>query len=302
MRTALLILHPRAHRHRDCPQLLDHLSQQFDLKIVASEYAGHTGSLVKEYAREGDGLVFTAGGDGTINEALNGWAESGFQSHLRFCPLPLGTGNDLLASIDPRLQKTQTFLHSSLSREIDADVGRVTYRNEAEIGHRYFCVGATAGFSAQVTQCRQEVANRLPGKLSYLYALVISFFFWKNRSMRVESEEGPLESQTFLNLNAANAKYYGGGMVSAPQADPFDGELDVVAMKLNLGQALLALPQNFRGDFHKVGGVDESRYRKAFTLTTEPPSPVQADGEVLGHTPMSVECLPGRLPLLLPSL
>ena len=298
----LLILHPRAHRHRQCKLLLEHLDQAFSLKLVKSEYPGHTGELVREFAEVGGGLVFTAGGDGTLHEAVNGWAAAGFRNDLRFCPLPLGTGNDLLASIDKRLQKIRTYLENPISLEKSADLGLVTYQMEGEVGQRYYCVGATSGFSAQVTQRREQLANKLPGKISYLYALFESFLFWKNRYMRVDSEETPMDSKTFLNLNAANVKFYGGGMVSAPKADPFDGELDVVAMNLSIFQALKALPENFRGNFGTVNNVEELRYQEPFTLHTEPPSPVQADGEMLGQTPMSVECRVGGLPLLLPEL
>ena len=103
-------------------------------------------------------------------------------------------------------------------------------------------------------------------------------------------------------FNAANVKHYGGGMVSAPGADPFDGALSAVSMNLTLKQALLALPENFRGRFERIKNVEQFLLKEPFSVDCQPVCPVQADGELLGQTPMRIECLPGKLPIILPSL
>lgn len=302
MSRSLLIVHPRANRRKHGDLLLRHLAKKFDLSTRESNYPGQTRELAREFLSEGKALLFTAGGDGTLHEALNGWADLGFPPGARFVPLPLGTGNDFLGSIDARLTKIQTYLTCPLTQFREADLGKVTYQSEVGEQSRYFCVGATAGFSAVVTARRAELATRIPGHLSYLLALFLSFAFWQNRSLRVESEEAPISSDVFLNFNAANVKHYGGGMISAPAADPFDGALNAVSMNLTLKQALRALPENFRGRFERIKNVEQSLLSKPFSVDCQPLCPVQADGELLGQTPMRIECLPGKLPIILPSL
>lgn len=300
--SGLLVLHPRATRHKLCWTLVNHLKESFNLEVQESRFPGQTRELARSLPVGFNGIFFAAGGDGTLHEAFNGWADTGFTHKLRFCPLPLGTGNDFLFSINRKLGDINTFLSNPLTDERMADLGRVFYRTDQGEQSRYFCVGATTGFSALVTERRSVLARRIPGQLSYLMALFLSFALWKNRSVRVESSEMPHQSEVFFNFNAANVRHYGGGMVSAPDACPFDGTLNAVSMNLTLPQALRALPENFRGRFERVKNVFRHGMQRPFEVDCLPACPVQADGELLGRTPMRVECFPGKLPLLLPSI
>lgn len=301
-RQALLIVHPGAQRHALSSQLLRHLESAFEVRTELSRYAGHTTDICREALSDFDGVVITAGGDGTFHEAVNAWADLGFPEGPRFAPLPLGTGNDFLYSVDSRLREARTFLQAPLAWEAMADLGRVTYQTPEGPRSRFFCVGATAGFSALVTYRRSLLAPRIPGTLSYLLALFLSLSFWKNTSCRLESANLDLEHPVFFNVNCANVRHYGGGMISAPLADAFAGRLDGVSMNLTLGEVFKALPQNFRGNFDAVPNVRQFAINEPLTVTTKRVCQVQADGELLGETPMTVECLPGRLPVLLPRL
>jgi diacylglycerol kinase (ATP) len=299
---ALLILHPRAHRHPWCEALLFHLAQGYKLTIEKSRFPGQTRQHVRRHLTGFKGIVFTAGGDGTLHEAINGWADLGFPEGVRFVPLPLGTGNDFLYSINTAFKEPDAFFRFPLLREEMADLGRVSFQTSRGEDSRYFCVGATAGFSAVVTERRARLADKIPGTLSYLFALGLSLVFWRNRRLRLESEETPLESDVFFNFNAANVKHYGGGMVSAPEGDPFRRCLHAVCMNLTLPQVFRALPENFRGRFERVQNVHQLELRKPFRVDCYPECPVQADGEPLGRTPMGIACLPGKLPILLPQV
>ncbi len=301
MSPALLVLHPRSRRHKSCDALLRTLAEDFSLDIQESCFAGHTCELVRHHLKTSTGLIFTAGGDGTLHEAINAWADSGFPDGVRFVPLPLGTGNDFLHSLDVRFSKPEHYLQHPLKRLEELDLGHLSYQHDGSVRSRYFCVGATAGFSALVTQRRARLANLIPGSMSYLLALLFSLASWKNREVRIESQECSFSSDIFFNFNAANVKYYGGGMISAPRASAFSGSLEAVSMNLTLGQVFRALPENFRGRFERVKNVRQVSLREPFSVECLPPCPVQADGELLGTTPMSLRCLPKKLPLLLPT-
>lgn len=304
---AYLSLHPRAKRHRLCQAVLDHLGRNFDLYIDHSTYSGRTREFAREVALEHgandtDGVLVSAGGDGTFHELTNGWIDGGRPRNLRLAPLPLGSGNDFLLSVDRRLSRLPTYLHYPLTAARDATLGRVWFQTPLGEDSRYFCVGATAGLSAVVTARRALLASRFPGSLSYLIALLLSLRSWQNRAVRLESSQEPFYSPVFLNFNAANVRHYGGGMISSPQADPFQGAIHTVSMNITLGQAIKALPENFRGRFERVANVHLARRNQPFALYCDPACPVQADGELLGATPMRVEAIPGGLPLLLPRL
>lgn len=298
---ALLILHPGARRYSQLDELIRKYQGQFQLQIAESRHAGHTLEICRQELSDFSGVVLTAGGDGTLHEAINAWAELGFPPGPRFAPLPLGTGNDFLYSVSPKFRHTRTFLRSPLSSERQADLGQVTYQTAEGPRSRYFCVGATCGFSALVTYRRAILARKIPGTLSYLLALFLSLGSWRNTTVSLSGPALELSDPVFFNLNCANVKYYGGGMVSAPRADAFAGRLDAVAMNLTLSEVLKALPQNFKGNFDAVRNVRQFPVQGSLTVTPERVCRVQADGELLGQTPMTVSCLPGKLPVLLPA-
>ena len=87
-----------------------------------------------------------------------------------------------------------------------------------------------------------------------------------------------------------------------PTADPTCGGIDTVSMNLSLWEAFLALPENFKGRFERIPKVHQRRFFEPFRVECYPNAPVQADGEVLGITPMEIEVLAGKLPVLLPQL
>lgn len=297
---SLIFRHPRASRHRLCEPLIDHIGTLSATEIVPSTYPGSVFDYARDRLPDFRGTVFTAGGDGTLHEAVNGWAAAGFPGNIVFCPLPLGTGNDFLFSIDHMLCDPATYMTRPLTRTLAVDLGKVTYQGPAGTESRYFFVGATCGLSGQVTATRARLAAKLPGHASYLVALAVSFLGWKNREVRVVSPEGESSSATFINFNAANVKHYGGGMVSCPSADPTCGGIDTVSMNLSLWEALLALPENFKGRFERIPKIRVKRFSEPFRVECYPSAPVQADGEVLGATPMEIEVLAGKLPVLLP--
>lgn len=298
---ALLVIQPRAYRHRLFTSLLSHYQRRYHLKVEESQYPGHTRDICRNFLLASpERLVLTAGGDGTFHEAINGWGDLGFPKGVQFAPLPLGTGNDFLYSLEPRLRHPQTYLEQELAFEHIVDLGEVEYQTDEGPLSRYFCVGATAGFSASVCFRRARLAHRIPGSLSYLVSLFLSLSSWRNTRCRINSPDIDQEHSVFFALNCANVKYYGGGMVSAPRAVADSGELEGVAMNLTLPEVLRALPQNFRGNFDGVKNVHQFKISQSMTLTTQRSCLVQADGEPLGETPMTVRCLPAQLPVLLP--
>jgi diacylglycerol kinase family enzyme len=265
---ALLILHPGARRHRQLEALLQLYRQHYDLQVEESRYAGHTLEICRRQLGNFSGVVLTAGGDGTLHEAINAWGELGFPDGPLFAPLPLGTGNDFLFSAHPDLRQRNTFLQRPLTHRCQADLGRVTYQTEEGPRSRYFCVGATCGFSALVTYRRAVLARSIPGTLSYLLALFLSLGSWRNTSVRVEGPEQTFQESVFFNFNCANVKHYGGGMVSAPRADGFAGRLDAVSMNLRLsevrpGPQRAAISPSGAADRHPPAGLPGAGRRRA---------------------------------------
>lgn len=302
---ALLMAHPKGLQHRLAQPLWDCLAHEFDLQTLVSPGPGQTIGLIRQALANFQGVVFSAGGDGTFHEILNGWAQAGFPSGIDFVPLPMGTGNDFLYSIDKRYRNLQTYLEHPLTRKIRADLGHIQYQTEHGSGHRYFCVGATTGFSAQVTATRDWIGRWIPGRMAYWLAILVAVGRWSRWPVTVTRTGQPGWVRQFphlLNFNCSNVKFYGGGLVSSPLAEAQSKKLQAVAMSMGFWGFLKALPECYWGRFDGVQELEQWAVQQEHRLTSQAPLPVQADGELLGTTPITFQVLAASLPLLLPAL
>src|SRR5215204_6016175 len=189
------------------------------------------------------GLLVVAGGDGTINDVVNGLGRAGFPEDVTLGILPAGTGNDLAATLcipeDPDLARSVILQN----RGRWLDVARV--RSEG-IGERYFINVATGGLGAEISSVNDEELKKRWGKLSYLRASleVARNFDVRELSLYLDGEERRVKA---VNVAVGNCRYTGGGWPATPKANPEDGLLDVVVIEtlgaaelFNLAPAVLA--------------------------------------------------------------
>ncbi len=244
--------------------------------------------------------MLSVGGDGTFSEIINGWMKQERRGSPDFVMVSLGTGNDFARDQGLRDDPQEWASAVLQPRTKMIDLGRVTFQSPKGESERYFVVGTTVGFSAEVTRFFQTLPRILPGTTQYLFSLLVSLIRWRNKSVELCLDDRVSQSQNFFNFNIANVRYYGGGMYSSPRAVVDSGELETVLMELSKLGVIKALPQNYSGEFEGVTGV---HMRAARTVRVNSPSqlPVQADGEYLGTTPIEVEILPQTLRLSLPA-
>src|ERR687893_3285439 len=197
-----------------------------------------------EAAREWrEGLLIVAGGDGTINDVINGLGEAGFPESVTLALLPSGTGNDLAATLTVPENPNEAKEVIRQNRVRTLDVARV--RSEG-IGERFFINVATGGLGAEISYANDEELKRRWGKLSYLRASleVARTFDVRELMLYIDGEERQVEA---VNVAVGNCRYTGGGWPATPKANPEDGLLDVVVIEalgvtdlLNLTPAVLA--------------------------------------------------------------
>ena len=243
-----------------------------------------------------EGLLVVAGGDGTINDVVNGLGRAGFPEGVTLGILPAGTGNDLAATLcipeDPDLAK-DVILHN---RGRWLDVARV--RSDG-IGERFFINVATGGLGAEISDANDEELKRRWGKLSYLRASleVARNFDVRELMLYIDGEERQVEA---VNIAVGNCRYTGGGWPATPKANPEDGLLDVVIIEnlgvtdlLNLTPAVLA-----ESDYLDSDGVLFVR-AKEIRVDTQPPGlEFTVDGEVIGNEPAQFSVLPRALKVI----
>ena len=243
-----------------------------------------------------EGLLIVAGGDGTINDVVNGLGRAGFPEGVTLGILPAGTGNDLAATLcipeDPDLAKDVILQN----RGRWLDVARV---NSDGIGERFFINVATGGLGAEISDANDEELKRRWGKLSYLRASleVARNFDVRELTLYIDGEERQVEA---VNIAVGNCRYTGGGWPATPKANPDDGLLDVVIIE-NLGVTdLLDLTPAVLGesDYLDSDGVLFVR-AKEIRVDTQPPGlEFTVDGEVIGNEPAQFSVLPRALKVI----
>src|ERR671917_30625 len=161
-----------------------------------------------------DGLLIVIGGDGTINDVVNGLGKAGFPEGVTLALLPTGTGNDLAATlaIPEDLGEAEDVIRQNQVRTLDA--ARVLSYG---VGERFFINVATGGIGARISGANNEELKSKWGKLSYLRASleVARNYGVRDATLRLDSEERRIRA---VNMVVGNCRYAGGGWPAAPKA------------------------------------------------------------------------------------
>jgi YegS/Rv2252/BmrU family lipid kinase len=256
--------------------------------------------LAERAARNGADLVVAVGGDGTLNEAVNGLVRAGAAAEL--ATIPLGTGMDFgrTYGIPSAFDDAVRVAVRGTARTID--VGRVAYRtwggDEAE---RYVANVGSVGMSAAVAQRANGMSKRLGGKATFFYALVRVFLEWKNTTVSVQLGDGTRREALMHDVIVANGQWHGGAMWLAPDARPDDGLFDVVLIgDVTKRDFVSTAPKIYKGTYLAHPKVELLR---ASTVFVDAPErlPIELDGEQVGTTPARFEVVPGAVRVRVPA-
>jgi diacylglycerol kinase (ATP) len=243
-----------------------------------------------------EGLLLVAGGDGTVNDVVNGLGDAGFPKGVTLGILPTGTGNDLAATLC--IPEAAGFAEDVIrqDRVRTLDVARV--RSEG-IGERFFMNVATGGLGAEISRANEGGLKKRWGKLSYLRASleVARDFDVRELTLYLDGEEREVRA---VNVVVGNCRYAGGGWLAAPKANPEDGLLDVVIIEtLGLADVLQLAPASLaRADYLGKEGVFFARAKEIRVETQPPGLEFTADGEVIGDEPAEFSVIPRALKVI----
>jgi YegS/Rv2252/BmrU family lipid kinase len=265
---------------------------------LISEEPGQLAAFAAEAVRGGAELLVVVGGDGSVNEVVNGVAElDGFELAV----IPRGTGWDFVRTYGiPRdLGAAVEIAQNGAVREID--LGLVSYRTWAGAEARaYFANVASAGISGAIAQRANEASKALGGKISYYWATLAVFARWQTGEMRV-SVDDEMRDGRMIDVVVANGRYLGGGMMMCPEAEPDDGDFDVLLIgDVTKRDLLFVLPKTYRGKHLPHPRLEMLRGR-VVTVDADEPLPIELDGEQPGTTPARFEVVPRALRLRVPA-
>jgi YegS/Rv2252/BmrU family lipid kinase len=266
---------------------------------LLSDRPGQLSDLARDAAGRGATLLVVVGGDGSVNEAVNGIGDLDDPPELAV--IPRGTGWDFARTfrIPRRVEDAAAVAVHGTTRTID--LGRAIYRAwDGSEGATTFANVASAGMSGAIAQRANETTKALGGKASYLLALLAVFSRWSASEMTV-AVDGDTRRGRMFDVVVANGMFFGGGMKICPDASPEDGLLDVLTIgDVTKRDLVLTMPKIYRGT-HLPHPKAELLRGTVVTVESELPVPIELDGEQPGTTPARFEALPGRLRLRVPA-
>jgi diacylglycerol kinase (ATP) len=268
---------------------------------------GEATDLVRYALREGHHEIVAVGGDGTINEAVNGMFDASGTAppDSVFAFVTSGTGGDfrrtfgIEAGVDSAIER----LKRASVRPID--IGRVTcLTRSGEPTSRYFINIASFGLSGVIVDSvnRARIAKLFGGSFAFASHSAIAMLRYRNRAVRimVDGEEG--EIATIATVAIANGKFFGGGMKVAPGSIVDDGLFDIVVMGgAPKGQSLAQMKLIYTGEHI---GKPHVRVARGQHVVVAPVAEtgghavlIETDGEAAGRVPATFEILPRALNL-----
>lgn len=250
-----------------------------------SQYPGHASILAKEALERQEGCIVAVGGDGTVREVARELVNTG----AVFSVLPCGTGNDMVRALHIPKEPAQV-LHMLLNnppRSMDAATAN---------GELYLNVGGI-GFDVDVLIYTEKYKTRFKGLVAYLLGLFRALFKLQLRKVRVTTPDAVYESNALV-VTACNGTHFGGGMNVAPQADPFDGLLDICILNDVTVLTVIRVLAKFVKGKHLPLSVTHYFRATEITVESDPPSPMQLDGEIMSTTPVTFKILPAALRII----
>ncbi len=262
--------------------------------------------LATEAVETGSRLVVAVGGDGTVNEVVNGLmaVDRALRPEVALGILASGTGSDLARGIGlpQKIEDTLALFTSGATRPLDIGRLRCVGLDEKRTAVvRHFVNEADFGIGAEVTR-RVNARTRRGGRATYLWTTVRALLAWKNPEVTLRADGGVATTVRIKSVFVANAPYAGGGMCIAPGARTDDGRLRLVVFG-DIGRiaAIRRLGETYEG---REIAHPRIRYADCAELLadSEHEVHVECDGEPVGRLPARFDLVPAALRVAAPPL
>ncbi|MBN1199142.1 MAG: diacylglycerol kinase family lipid kinase [Bacteroidales bacterium] len=284
---------------KEWPKILEMIRHEgIDHQHQYTKHKNHAIHLTREAIEKGYRSIAVVGGDGTLNEALNGvfLQQSCPVSEITLGMIPVGTGNDWCRMFNIPFDFNRAVQLLKERKTFIQDIGKVTYYHKQEREERYFMNVAGMAYDALVAKKTNLLKEKgHGGPLTYLWFIFASLFQYNFLDAVIEVDSETVFKGEVFSMNVGICKYNGGGMMQLPFAIADDGLLDVTLIKKApkwmvirhtrklYDGTLIDLPfiKTFQGKTIRIRST-----QKIF---------LETDGESLGHTPFTYEILPGAV-------
>jgi diacylglycerol kinase (ATP) len=283
-----VIINPKAGSITDLDILREQIASLKPSYLYCTRRAGEARLHAAEAVRKGCDYIIAAGGDGTLNEVVNGIAPHA--AGIRLGLLPLGTGNDFARclKLPSTVEENIDILRRGHTRPIDL----VRVKSDRT---RYFINVSAAGFSGKVNEKLTRAIKKTWGPLAYLRSAAAALP--NLRSYRTSIRFGTKERMVIelYNVVIANGRYVAGGLPIAPKANPGDGLLDVILIRQRPAADMVMLAARVLMGKHLTSDAIIFRRVPKISIRSSPGMWFNVDGELVGNEPALFEVIPRAL-------
>ena len=277
----------------DADAIREKLDELSPAAVHITEKAGDAARFARQAIRDRCEFVIAAGGDGTLNEVINGVARN--PDRVCIGLVPLGTGNDFARSL--KLPVTIAENIEILRRGKRRSIDLVRVRSDRV---RYFINVSAGGFSGLVDEKLTPELKKTWGPLAYVRSAAAALSDLHAYRTAVELADGEKLDIDLYNIIVANGTYVAGGLPVAPESDPSDGLLDVVLIpKRSTPEMLLLAAQIVLGNHLRSESIVFRRTPR-LKVRSQPGMWFNADGELVGNEPATFEIIPRAIQFVVP--
>jgi YegS/Rv2252/BmrU family lipid kinase len=303
----LVIVNPNAGKRKgekDWPEISALLTEAgFEFISEFTRHRDHAIALTENYIRNGIRKIIVVGGDGTLNEVINGI----FSQHeinttdIMVGMIMVGTGNDWgrMYNLKENYRKGVKILKKQ--RLFIQDTGMVKYYDGPQEIKRYFVNIAGLGYDALVVKMTNKTKDKGGGgALVYLVNLLKGLFSYHHAYLEVEVDGVSVYKGKVFSMSVGICKFNGGGMMQLPFAVPDDGLFDVTIFKdVTKMTVVKHIKKLYSGTFTHLPFVQTHRGETVSIFSsTGNPSYLETDGESLGHSPFSFQIVPKSIKII----
>jgi YegS/Rv2252/BmrU family lipid kinase len=300
---AFIIINPKAKNGtagKEWPKLEELIREEYHAEFHAelTKAPLHAMELTRQALREGYNLIVALGGDGLINEVVNGFYENGIplNPQATLGVLSYATAADFVktSGIPTDFRKAVKLLNAPSTKS--CDLGLISCVGlDGEPIARYFINIAEFGVGAKVVDRVNKTTKRFGGKASFTWSILRTMLFYQNKNIIYNIDEGAETRSVMSDLVVANGRFYGAGLQPAPDAKIDDGLFDIIIIgDIGFFDAARNLGRLRDGTYLTVPHVSFQRGRRVSARCVQDVL-IEADGEVIGKLPATFEILPAAI-------
>lgn len=301
------LLNGMIRKKQDVKAEISRTFSNYEISFFESDYAGHFFVLPKTVIEKGFENIVVVGGDGTLNEVINGiintyktadnqfdWAKV---AQIKVGVYAAGSGNDFIKTIykDNKISSLKNLVDQNSTRMID--IGSVSfYTPSNEKSNRFFINITDVGMGGEAVMLKAKMPNWLGADINYFWSITKTFATYDKVNIHGFGENFDWKGKA-INFVVANGKYFGNGLGIAPDASVTDGLLDIVIIgdvsTMDYFKNLSTVKQCQKLQHEKIS-YTQLKSVSIESLESKKIS-IDMDGDFIGYAPMTLDCLPSKI-------